>query len=260
MSDKKISQLPASTTPLGGTEELAIVQSGDTKKVTVADLTENRSVGARDLTLSAPTSQKIFDIKYGTLLSVGGIYVDSGSLYIGGGANPYTNGLGAHHQANFITLRANGSDKFEIGAAGNLVVKTAGAGIDFSADPSAAGMTSKLLDDYEEGTWTPTDASGAGLTLSITSATYTKIGNIVTLSAVISYPSTADISAAKIGGLPFNGLTNSPVLIAQYSNVAVVGYINTNAINIVRADNYTTAITNVSLSTNGVLISATYTV
>jgi hypothetical protein len=38
---------------------------------------------------------------------------------------------------------------------GNLVIGTAGKGIDFSADPAAPGMTSELLDDYEEGTQQP---------------------------------------------------------------------------------------------------------
>jgi hypothetical protein len=38
---------------------------------------------------------------------------------------------------------------------GNLVIGTAGKGIDFSANTHAAGMTSELLNDYEEGTWTP---------------------------------------------------------------------------------------------------------
>ena len=38
MSNVKISQLPSATTPLGGTEVLPIVQSGATKKVTVAGL------------------------------------------------------------------------------------------------------------------------------------------------------------------------------------------------------------------------------
>lgn len=33
---------------------------------------------------------------------------------------------------------------------GNLVIGTAGKGVDFSADPNAPGMTSELLDDYEE--------------------------------------------------------------------------------------------------------------
>jgi hypothetical protein len=88
-------------------------------------------------------------------------------------------------------------------ATGNLVIGTSGKGIDFSADPSAAGMTSELLDDYEEGTWTPTDASGAGLTLTVTAATYTKIGRMVYASLNITFPTTANGSTLILGGLPF---------------------------------------------------------
>ena len=44
MADTKISALPASTTPLTGTETLPIVQGGVTKKVSVADLTAGRAV------------------------------------------------------------------------------------------------------------------------------------------------------------------------------------------------------------------------
>jgi hypothetical protein len=48
---------------------------------------------------------------------------------------------------------------------GNLVIATSGKGIDFSATPGTG--TSELFNDYEEGTWTPTDGSGAGLSLTI---------------------------------------------------------------------------------------------
>jgi hypothetical protein len=61
-----------------------------------------------------------------------------------------------------------------------------------------------LLDDYEEGTWTPDDQSGATLSFTVTGAKYTKIGNIVECRASVTYPSTADGSTAKIGGLPFS--------------------------------------------------------
>ena len=44
MADAKISALPASTTPLAGTEVLPIVQSGVTKQVSVANLTASRAV------------------------------------------------------------------------------------------------------------------------------------------------------------------------------------------------------------------------
>lgn len=46
MADSKISALPASTTPLAGTEVLPIVQSSATVKVAVSDLTAGRAVSA----------------------------------------------------------------------------------------------------------------------------------------------------------------------------------------------------------------------
>jgi hypothetical protein len=46
MADLKISALPASTTPLAGTEVLPIVQSGATKQVSVANLTAGRAISA----------------------------------------------------------------------------------------------------------------------------------------------------------------------------------------------------------------------
>jgi hypothetical protein len=51
MSDTKISQLPAASTPLGGTEVLPLVQSGETKKVTVSQL---RATAVTAVTGTAP--------------------------------------------------------------------------------------------------------------------------------------------------------------------------------------------------------------
>jgi hypothetical protein len=66
--------------------------------------------------------------------------------------------------ANDATL--DGSGNLSI-SAGNLVLAS-GSGIDFSANANAAGTTSELLDDYEEGTWTVTLRGG-----SISSPTHT---------------------------------------------------------------------------------------
>jgi len=52
LADSKISALPASTTPLAGTEVLPIVQSSTTKQVTVANLTAGRAISATQLTLT----------------------------------------------------------------------------------------------------------------------------------------------------------------------------------------------------------------
>lgn len=63
------------------------------------------------------------------------------------------------------------------------------------------------LDDYQEGTWTPIDGSGAGLVFTIPSGVntcrYTKIGRLVSFSGNCIYPATANGLGAYIGGLPF---------------------------------------------------------
>ena len=70
-------------------------------------------------------------------------------------------------------------------ADGNLVVGTSGHGIDFSASSGPQGSGRELLNDYEEGTWTPDwrGSSSLGTTSygSHNSASYVKIGNQVTV-------------------------------------------------------------------------------
>jgi hypothetical protein len=52
-------------------------------------------------------------------------------------------------------------------------------------------------------TWTPADASGASLAFTSVSAEFTVIGNLALVAARLTYPTTSDSSAAKIGGLPY---------------------------------------------------------
>lgn len=90
---------------------------------------------------------------------------------------------------------------------GNLVIGTAGKGIDFSITSSGTGtMTSELLADYEEGTWTP--IQGSGLTVVGTfssSGRYTKVGRLVYLSGRLSGLTSIATTAGTImmTGLPF---------------------------------------------------------
>lgn len=68
--------------------------------------------------------------------------------------------------------------------------------------------SANLLDDYEEGTWTPTDSSGAGLTFTFSGTpSYTKIGNLVFVTTFFTVPSNSDTSTLKITGLPFTVAT-----------------------------------------------------
>jgi hypothetical protein len=90
---------------------------------------------------------------------------------------------------------------------GGATAAASGAGITFPAAVSASS-DANTLDDYEEGDWTPTDASGASLTFTSVNATYTKIGNQVIARFVLVYPSTASGATSLIGGLPFTVANN----------------------------------------------------
>lgn len=107
---------------------------------------------------------------------------------------------------------------------GNVVVAN-GHGIDFSA--TSGSGTSELLDDYEEGTWTPALAAyygtyGTTLTQGTRSGFYNKVGNLVTLSMEIS---SAGVAAANNGdiivitGLPF-ALLGGPVGSHAHTSIA----------------------------------------
>jgi hypothetical protein len=92
---------------------------------------------------------------------------------------------------------------------GGATASASGSGISFPATQSASS-DANTLDDYEEGTWTPTDQSGAGLSLTVASSpSYTKIGRMVTVMARITYPSTASGSNMLIGGLPFTSASSA---------------------------------------------------
>jgi hypothetical protein len=197
MADTKISALPASTTPLAGTEVLPIVQSGVTRQVSVANLTTGRALSATQLTLTT----------------------------------------------------------------GNLIVAN-GQGVDFSATPGTG--TSELLDDYEEGTWTPIDSSGAGLTFVAASGSYTKVGNLVSASGFVQYPVTASAANATIGGLPFTSAntTNRGVGSLSYKQVAAAAtfLLTNNATTAIVATETGSVTSNVALSNTVLYFGVTYSI
>ena len=112
---------------------------------------------------------------------------------------------------------------------GNLIIGTSGHGIDFSATANSSGtMANELLDDYEEGTWTPTlrDLS-ANAASGYASAVgrYTKIGNRVfaEFSLTLSNKGSMTGNYTLLSGLPFNhnGSTAGTGVVNRFSNLAV---------------------------------------
>jgi len=117
MADVKISGLPASSTPLAGTEVLPIVQSGQTRQVSVTNLTSGKTVPAIGYTLEsggiiteATTTRTLGAGDNGKI-----IYCTSGS------ATTITcaSGLGAGFS---VTIIQGGAGKVTVAAGGQTLV------------------------------------------------------------------------------------------------------------------------------------------
>ena len=84
---------------------------------------------------------------------------------------------------------------------GNTTASASGAGITFPATQSASS-DANTLDDYEEGTWTPT--LGGNTTYTGQEGRYTKIGNLVMISVQLGINVLGTGSTTTITGLPFS--------------------------------------------------------
>jgi hypothetical protein len=93
------------------------------------------------------------------------------------------------------------------------IVLANGIGISFAATSDGTGtMTSEILADYEEGTWTPTvvGSTAAGTATYVSrSGFYTKIGRLVTVQFQVGYQSHDGTGDLRIGGLPYTSNSTS---------------------------------------------------
>ena len=176
-----------------------------------------------------------------------------------------------------LRLGYNSSSTVKIDSAGNIVLLS-GKGIDFSATGNGNGtMTSELLDDYEEGDWTPTieGISGAsGQTYSgSTRGSYTKVGRLVVVSFYCEASVIGTLSGANlvISGLPYNvenevgaGAGNISYFSGLANNVsAVMANARNNTddffINHVVAAGAAAAVNSTNIATNGVRFDGVFT-
>jgi hypothetical protein len=102
--------------------------------------------------------------------------------------------------ADVLTLNGNGALALR-----GAVTSASGVGITFPATQSAS-TDANTLDDYEEGTWTPsyTGATNPTVVYAEQSGFYTKVGNIVTVTCHLNAASASGGSGdLRISGLPF---------------------------------------------------------
>ena len=134
--------------------------------------------------------------------NIGSIYYDNGNNRIVFRANT----------TDIVRMESDGNIRI---LDGNLRIATAGHGIDFSATGNAgnsASMSNEILDDYEEGSWTPyfgVAGGASGQAFSTQEGTYTKIGNRVFCTFHIQLS-----NKGTQGGAGWVTLTNLPFSIS----------------------------------------------
>ena len=139
-------------------------------------------------------------------------YYNSGNKYIGTGtALQYQQAGGSH---SFKTATSGTADAV---ISWNSKVDIDSDGLKFNGDTAAANA----LDDYEEGTWTPAGATGFPVSLSSINASYTKVGELVSVRA--NFIARNDGTTLYISGLPFTSSVNCAASISVSDGTSVTG-------------------------------------
>ena len=115
---------------------------------------------------------------------------------------------------------------------GNATPSASGSGITFPATQSASS-DANTLDDYEEGTWTPS-IGGTATYSGSQNGVYTKVGRVVNISFDITINVLGTGSTTTLSGLPFaqgSVVARSGITIAYYvalnvSTISIVGIID----------------------------------
>jgi len=194
------------------------IQTAGTTAVTV-DTTTNVGIGT-----TSPSQRLHLNIGSATAI-YSRIQNSAGDCYLGLDTSGNTN-LSADNAGNQLIFKTQATERARFNATGALVfaggTTTAnGIGITFPATQSASS-NANTLDDYEEGTWTPTIVYESNGTLSVgysfNGGKYIKIGKLVYLTfdvRVSSFSKGTASGAWGFAGIPFTAENSS----GYYNNV-----------------------------------------
>lgn len=211
----------------GNTLTHALFVDGETNNVMIGTSVAGRASEGADRLTIADASHAGLTIRSGT----GGNSDLYGSINFSdeeGGTGEYAGQIWYGHGTlgEKLVLATQGSNRFTVTEHakiedGNLIIGTSGHGIDFSATSDTAGMGSELLDDYEEGDFTPTmtpsDSGSITLNSSVDRLAYTKIGRLVHIQGLLETTSKSSPvgNIINIASLPF-----TPVDASEYAGRA----------------------------------------
>ena len=154
------------------------------------------------------------------------------------------------------TLYGNVSVTGVIGV-GGATPTTSGAGITFPATQSASS-DANTLDDYEEGSWTPTyfmDTTAGTTTYTSQLGSYVKIGNTVYCEFNVAWNAQTGTGSGCVGGLPFTSNAYSSDARAFYYVSAYGGYSVTGVLSVIL--NPSSTFTLLYVNNNGSVASST---
>ena len=120
---------------------------------------------------------------------------------VGGSASSATHSIAAYNSSlvQKFLVRDDGyvSITNDVDTGGSLTFSTSGEGVYLGVTSQTAA---NLLDDYEEGSWSPAQN---GVTAAAASGFYTKVGRVVTAAFTMTTATTSDSSSMQVSGLPF---------------------------------------------------------
>ena len=214
----------------GAGSDLQIYSDGSTGQVT-GTVNVSGSVGVGDDNAGTNTVAKNFTTPHaagnqGAIVQYGmgdstfaGMQIVNAASSVGGFNGQSINFI-THEGAVSVGTRLSISSTGDLSVTSGNLSFASGKGIDFSA--TAGTGTSELLDDYEEGDWTPGYTSWLANPTVATTAKYTKIGRLVNVSVYLTGGTTQ--AGAQITGLPFTCGTESSMISTNGSNSSLVFY------------------------------------
>jgi len=203
------------------TSTILQLQTGGTTAVTV-DASQNVGIGTaspNSAGVSLACTLNASNASTGGIFELNGAGTRYGYLF----ANS-TNTVLSSVQSLPLLFNTNNTERMRVNAGAPILCLSGGSttatgtGIAFPATQSASS-DANTLDDYEEGTFSPTvfGSSTAGTTtFSLRDGNYTKIGNVVTITLNVGWTNATGTGQLAIGGLPFTSINYSAVSV--YNN------------------------------------------